>query len=184
MIHMQIPPPHPLLLRHLQENRMRPPSKIPRLPRKPLEQPAQLPHIALKLRWRGPANLLIHLRHSLNSVGPRQRQTQRRPLHEPAPKRARLRSQRLLPHHPAKRIAQMAHHPMRRHLPPPSRAIHSHPPQPLGNLPPILHILQRLLHPKLPYHQAPTIVIKWHRLQSVPPANFSKPHPRNKKSLH
>jgi hypothetical protein len=108
------------------------------------------------------ANLLIHLRHRRGPVWPRQRQAQRRPFHEPAPKCPRLHCQRLLPHHSAKRIAQVAHHPVRRHLPPPPYALGPHPPQPRRNLLPIIQIPQSLHSPKPPSRKTATIVSEWH----------------------
>ena len=142
MIHMQITPPHPFLFRHLQKYRMRPPLKIPRPPRESLEHPPQLPHIRRKLRRPGPADLLIHLRHRFHSVRPTQRRIQRHPFHEPSPKCTRLHSQRLLPHHSSKRIAQMTNHLVHRHLPPSPLTVHPHPPHPLGDLFPIFRIPQ------------------------------------------
>jgi hypothetical protein len=120
MIHVQIAPPHPVLLAHLAEHRMRTENESPRIRRECVYHRQQSPHVCRKLRGGCPAKCLIEFRPGRHPGRPLEGRIQHPHFHQRPQVQSAHRLHGLFAHNREKCVAKMADHLRGVHAPPPA----------------------------------------------------------------
>jgi hypothetical protein len=121
MVHVEIAPAHPFLLRQLPKHRMRTPLEISWLSGESIQKEEQLRAIRLEFDGRCSAHHLISFGPGLDAVGPGNTRIQSKPLHQHARTRHLAWREMPIAHGTTKGIAQVAHHLVAGHFAPTAR---------------------------------------------------------------